>query len=182
MTSEVLRVPQAAGEGGGDGTSGRRVRPRLMRRLAPLAVFALLSLAVTCGHDKNADQKQPVVPLPQEEDIVRTFFNLIDEGRAAEAVGMMTSSLAGNESSKQQWAVQFNAIESAKVESVQAANQAGWTSDAHEYRVNVMVQVKPGVTGAPIPNYGWENGRNTRWVTIKRAGTLWNIDSISTGP
>lgn len=36
------------------------------------------------------NQKEQNVPLPQEEDVIRTFVNLIEEGEADKAVSMMT--------------------------------------------------------------------------------------------
>jgi hypothetical protein len=124
--------------------------------------------------------KNPVVPLPQEQDIVRSFFGAIDEGRPSDAAKMMNTT---DDSTLQAWAVQFNAFKSVKVKSIESSMPEEWTSDTHTYKVILDVVMKPEAANVqPIPNYGFDNGENYRWVSLKKIGNLWKIQGLSTGP
>ena len=129
-----------------------------------------------------------VVPLPTEEDIIRTFFVLIDEGKPSEAVMMMGKEVTGNDSYKQAWAVQFNAFKSAKLISLEAydktnppAGEAGWTDRTHRYRIVINAEMKPESKDEVIPFFGWDNGENVRWVELVKENNLWKISGIATG-
>jgi len=124
-----------------------------------------------------------IVPLPQEEDIVRSFFNIIDEGRASDAVLMLNPNNISDDSIKQAWGVQFNAFESIKIDKIEPSNQADWSESKHIYRVSLNVKMKPEAANIqPIPNYGYDNGANIRWVEMEKVGNLWKINGIATGP
>lgn len=127
----------------------------------------------------TSSQVSTSVPLPSEEDTIRTFFNLIDEGRATDAVGMMT---VADDSQKQTWAVQFNAINHVVLDSIDPSMQEEWTANKHTYKVSVTVSMKSEAANAAIPNYGWENGDNVRWIPIEKVGNNWKIAGIATGP
>jgi hypothetical protein len=44
-------------------------------------------------------------------------------------------------------------------------------------------KIKPGSENAAIPNFGWENGENIRWVSLKKnSDGMWKILGIGTGP
>lgn len=123
------------------------------------------------------------VPLPTGEDIVRSFFELINEKRIPEAVLMMTKINTENDSTKQAGGVQFNAFESIKAKSIEAYDKENWTNDQQEYKVNLAVQMKPEAASGPIPNYGFDNGdNNIRWVILVKENNLWKISGIATGP
>jgi hypothetical protein len=126
--------------------------------------------------------EQKSVPLPSEEDIIRSFFNLIDESKPSDAVMTMTSSITENDSQKQAWAVQFNAISLIKVLTIEASMPEEWTDLEHSYKVNLEVKMNPDSASASIPYYGWDNGENIRWVTIVKEDNLWKIKNIATGP
>ena len=122
------------------------------------------------------------VPLPTEEDIIRTFFVLIDEDRPSDAVLMMSKATTGNDSYKQAWAVQFNAFKSAKLTMVEASDRNSWTDTTHVYRVEVKAEMKPESANEVMPYFGWENGENTRWVELVKEDNLWKVAGIGTGP
>lgn len=122
------------------------------------------------------------VPLPTEEDIVRTFFTLIDEGQADEAVLMMGKAVTDNDNYRQQWAVQFSAFESAELTSVEAYDRTNWTDKTHRYQILLNATMKPESVNQPVPYFGWDNGENTRWVTLIKENSVWKIESIGTGP
>lgn len=132
---------------------------------------------------KPIDKTDRATPLPQETDIINTFINLIDEGRASDAVGMMSTQITRDDSAKQAWAVNFNAIESIKVDKVISSMESDWTADRHSYQVSLNIEMKPEVAQAqPIPNYGWDTGKNTRWINLVKVGGKWYVDGIATGP
>jgi len=119
------------------------------------------------------------VPLPQDEDIIRNFVALVEEGKADKAALMMK---VKDESELQTWAVHFNAINSFKLLKIEKANEESWTDNKHIYKVVLDVVMNPSSASAPIPYYGWQNGENTRWITLEKVGDLWKIAEIATGP
>ncbi|MFA6250465.1 MAG: hypothetical protein WC686_03055 [Candidatus Shapirobacteria bacterium] len=132
-------------------------------------VSGIVTLSTSDASDQTANN---TVPLPQGEDVVRSFLAVIDEDRPDEAALMM----ATDDSQKQAWAVQFNAISSMKVNKIETTN------DANIYKVTMSVIMKPESATAPIPYYGWENGQNVRWVTMVKEDSLWKIEGLATGP
>jgi hypothetical protein len=122
------------------------------------------------------------VPLPTSEDIIRTFFSLINEKRIPEAIGMMTAGMVGDESGKQAWGVHFNNIDSIVLKKIEPTLKEEWTQSEQEYRVLLDVRMNPKSADASIPYYGWDNGENIRWVMIQKEGNLWKISSLPTGP
>jgi len=122
---------------------------------------------------KSSDEQS--VPLPQQEDVIRTFFNLIDEGQASEAVGMLTTKATADDGQKQAWGVEFNAFESVKVISISPSSE-------NLYKVVINTVMKPESANAVIPYYGFYNGENTRWVGLEKEGGLWKITGLATGP
>jgi len=121
------------------------------------------------------------VALPTEEDVIRLFFILIDEARIPEAVAMMSVEAVPDDSYKQAWEVQFNALDSIKVSKIEPYGQENWSPNSHTYKVNLEVAVSENAANAPIPYYGWGNGDNLRWVEIVKEGDLWKINRIATG-
>ena len=125
---------------------------------------------------------QGTVPLPQETDIIRTFFNLIEERKINDAVMMMSDSITKNDSQKQAWGVQLNVFKSVKVLDVTSSMPEEWKDNLHTYKVTLDVVMDPASANQPIPYYGYENGKNIRWITLKKSGTLWKVTGIATGP
>lgn len=127
-------------------------------------------------------QQSKQVPLPQETDIINSFFRLMEEGRASDSVNMMSSKNIANDSAKQAWAVLFNAMKSVKVKSAEPILQEDWTDNRHEYKVMLDLVMDPSSAGAPIPYYGYENGENVRFIILVKENNLWKVDEIATGP
>jgi hypothetical protein len=124
----------------------------------------------------------PVVPLPTETDIIRSFFAAIGEHRPADALKMLAPEPVGSDPNKQAWAAQLNAFATLTLTSVEPALQEDWTDTQHEYKVVLEASMKPESATAPIPYYGWDNGTNTRWIILVKSGDLWKISGIGTGP
>jgi len=123
------------------------------------------------------------VPLPTGKDIVRTFFNLINEKRIPEAVSMLDQSTVPDDSAKQAWGVQFNSISQVIVKSIEDYNKTEWSSTEQTFKVILTMKMNPDSANAPIPYYGYENGDNVRWITIRKNNqNLWKIMGIATGP
>jgi len=160
-----------------------------------IVILVVVGLVVIFGNKKGNETKNPttqtiaetavptvtksVVPLPQETDIIRTFFNLIEEKRPSDAVGMMAVT---DDSQKQAWAVQFNAIMSMKVLDIAPSMQEEWNETKHTYKVTLDVKMNPNSANAPIPYYGWDNGNNIRWIALEKSGNVWKVQGIATGP
>lgn len=125
---------------------------------------------------------EKTVPLPQEEDVVRNFFSLINERKIPEALSMMSTPMVGDESTKQAWGVQFNDIKSIAVQKIEPSIPDSWSDDKHVYKVTLEAYVSSDASDAPIPYHGWEDNPNYRWVEIVKEGNLWKINSIATGP
>lgn len=122
------------------------------------------------------------VPLPQEKDIITNFFVLIDEKKASDAVNMMDDNITSNDSLKQAWAVQLNAINSMKVVKIEPSMTENWSGEKHQYKLTLDVVMDPNSANALIPYYGWDNGKNTRWATIVKKNGSWKIQELATGP
>ncbi|MEO0097849.1 MAG: hypothetical protein ABIK78_07130 [candidate division WOR-3 bacterium] len=131
------------------------------------------------GIKEGQSEKTEGVPLPQEEDIIHNFVNLIEEGRPDDAVKIMK---VRDESELQAWAVQFSNITSFKLLEIERANENEWTDTKHIYKVVLDVWMDPRSANAPIPYYGWENGQNVRWITLEMVNNSWKISQINTGP
>lgn len=135
-------------------------------------IVALAAQIANHIQGNTAIEEPTTTPNSPEEDIIRAFFTAIGEHHPSEAVALMSLT---DESTKQVWAVQFNAFQSVKILSITH------TID-HTYKIQLEVQMKSEAASAPIPNYGYENGVNTRWVSVEKVGGGWKIAEIATGP
>ena len=128
------------------------------------------------------EKKQAEVPLPAGHNIVNLFFNLINEKRIPEAIEMMNKTAVPDDSARQAWGVQFNAIKSINVIDVEPWEAENWTENKQIYKATLEAYVTNDPS-APIPYYGWEDNPNIRWVSLEKdSESMWKIDSISTGP
>lgn len=125
------------------------------------------------------EKKSESVPFPQEEDIIHNFVNLIEEGYPDKAASMIKTS---DESELQAWAVNFSNINSFKLISLEKTRENEWIENKHFYKAVFDVWMNPDSANAPIPYYGWQNGKNTRWITLEKDGNTWKITEIATGP
>ena len=130
----------------------------------------------TTFESKNSD------PLLSEQSVARTFLEFISNNKIDDALSSMSPEMLGDDSQKQLWGVQLNSFSSLKVNSVEDSLKETWTNEMQQFKVVVDVRMKPEAANAPIPNYGWENGENIRWIIIKKVDGKWKVDSISTGP
>ncbi len=129
----------------------------------------------------DAPKIKEVTPL-QKEDNISSFFKLINEKRIPEAIAMMNPALYPDESSKQEYAVQFNAFEFVEAKSIEPFDKNSWTNDSQLYKVIINAKMKPGCESAPIPCFGWENGDNVRFISLEKINNVWLISAVATGP
>ncbi len=122
------------------------------------------------------------VPLPTEEDIIRSFFNHINEKRITEAISMISQNMVGGDSTKQTWGVHFNAIKSINVMNIEPSMKESWSQDKHSYKVTLEVYVSSEAANAPTPYYGWGDNPNILWITLIKEGDFWKIAELATGP
>lgn len=117
-----------------------------------------------------------------DEGFIRDFFGLIESKKASEAVMIMTDKNTADDSTKQAWGVQFNDMNSVTVVSIEPSKQSSWTDTRHQYKVVLDMVIDPTYASAPIPYYGYENGQNTRFVTLVKEDGAWKVDELATGP
>jgi hypothetical protein len=122
------------------------------------------------------------VPLPQDTDIINNFITFINEGKASDAVKMMSSKITNDDATKQAYGVQYAAMESVKVKKIEESSRSDWTDSWHQYMVSLDVVMNPNSAGGPIPYYGFERGENIRFITLIKEGATWKIEGLSTGP
>lgn len=145
-----------------------------------LVLFANASRKQTKNDVSNTPTPAAVqqnVPLPSGEDIVRIFCNLVDEGRISEAVGMMDIK---DDTVKQSWGVYLSNFSSFKLVEI---NKSKIDDSGNSYEVDINIALKKNLTDLPIPNYGWVNGINKKWINlVKKETGLYKISEIATGP
>lgn len=123
-----------------------------------------------------------IVPLPQEQDIINNFISFIDEGKASDAVMMMTSKIINDDSTKQAYGVQYAAMTSVKVKKIEESSRGDWTDTWHQYMITLDVVMDPSSANGPIPYYGYEQGENIRFLNLVKEGNQWKVEGLSTGP
>lgn len=131
--------------------------------------------------DKTSSQQSGGVPLPQDRDLINLFFDLIGQGKASEAVKMLSSQNTGSVEIKKMWQEQFEAMKFVKVLSIESAMEDSWTDKRHEYKVVLNVTMDESSKNAPMPYYGYDQGENNRFIVLVKEGEKWFIDSIGTG-
>jgi hypothetical protein len=123
------------------------------------------------------------IPCNAHSDVVRRFFNLINDHRIDEALGMMAPSTVGSDGRRIQWIEQFQAITSIGIVRIEPLAIGTWSDQKERYKIVLTVQVKPEAADATIPYYGWYEGENIRWVIIQSDDQgQWRIKGIGTGP
>jgi hypothetical protein len=119
---------------------------------------------------------------PEEETTIQTFFQKINDQKASEAVLMMTPENTNNDSTKQAWGAQFNAFKTVSLKTIEQSMPESWIGETHSYKIALNVEMKPEAANNPIPFYGYEQGKNIRWIQITKINGVWKIASIATGP
>ena len=120
---------------------------------------------------------QQDISLPSKEDVVITFCNLVDEGRISEAVSLMN---IDDDIVKQSWGVSLNNFSSFKLINIKKSSA---DENGNSFEVDINVVLKKNLTDLPVPNYGWVNGINKKWINlIEKEPGKYIISEIATGP
>lgn len=154
-----------------------------LQRFASFLTSAMLGLLMTAASEREGLSKPVEESLRSRQiETVQAFFGLLDEGKLTEAVAMLSPALAPDAQSRDDWKRQFSAIMS--VDLVEASEVGADTPDpCAAFKVKLNVHLAPEAVRATIPNYGWENGLNVRWLDVcPEDGGAWRITSIGTGP
>jgi len=120
---------------------------------------------------------QAGVPCPNEENIIRIFFSLINAGQAADAVSMLSEKAAPDDTSRQTWTASLNTWQSAENINIENYNVSSWTATKKIYKVTFDLTLKPNAQ-----QLGWTNGVETRWMELEKEGNFWKINGLTTGP
>jgi hypothetical protein len=161
-----------------------------MKKTLSIIIFSLLfSGCTTPPLDTNSPAISPSAsavsqaPLPSGKDVINLFWQLINEDKIPEAVGMMSPEMVPDDSTKQAYGVMFNSFLSVRVISVKAFGETEWTDKQQTYEVNLATDVNPAAANAPIPYYGYEGAENVRFIHLSKSKTgVWQIAEIATGP
>ncbi|MGB6607968.1 MAG: hypothetical protein WBF28_09185, partial [Atribacterota bacterium] len=113
----------------------------------------------------------------KEENFIYEFFEAIDRGDVEQIFSMMDENLAGNENMQEMWKANFSSLDKIKVIWLYPEEERKWHNKQPLYKVNIFLKSKPG-----SPYYGWEEGENTRWITVTTNEDNRKIVSIATGP
>lgn len=117
------------------------------------------------------------VPLPSKEDVIGTFCELINEGRISDAVSMMETK---DDATRQSWGVSLDNFSSFKLVDIK---KSSIDETGNSFEVDINVTLKKNLTDLPIPNYGWVNGMNKKWINLTEIGQgHYKIAGIATGP
>ncbi len=112
-----------------------------------------------------------------EEDTIRKFFALVNEGDVDEAVKMMSSNMASSENTKNTWKQSLAGFESIKVTKIEKSD-LDQNDQVYVYKVGLDVQLK---SNNQLMN--WNNGQEIRFVSVvKGSDNVWQIYEIATGP
>ena len=150
--------------------------------LINLAAQVVRELQTGNSNSNSTNESDNTATRLDGKEFVSNFFKLIDEGKASEAVMIMSSKNTDDDSTKQAWGVQFNAMESVTVSNVEAYEESSWTENQKEYKVTLNVAMNSNSASEPIPYYGYDNGENIRFIIVVKEDGTWKVDSISTGP
>ncbi len=104
--------------------------------------------------------------------IADTFFSSIGNGDPTSAVELMDA----NQTTKNMWQQNFAAISSLTVKSLEPTFQSEWTSERESYKATLEVKTKGGNT------FGWEDGTNTRWITLQKTEGKWLVHELANNP
>jgi hypothetical protein len=109
----------------------------------------------------------------QRRTIVK-FLALVNEGKSKDAAAMMTTSLVPDEKAKAVWVSTLDSIRGFQTGFVTEDNKQKWAANLQQFTVDLVVPAN-----TDLQKYGWVEGKNKRYVTLKRTGNVWLIDVFS---
>jgi hypothetical protein len=118
-------------------------------------------------------EKQGASEAATQEQLARQFFDNIAQGKYQEAVAMMDA----NQGTKDAWVKNFETLKSLKLEKIDEAFKAEWSATRQSFKATLTVEVKPG-----SPDWGWQNGKNFRWLVLQKTGGVWQVHELNNNP
>ena len=148
-------------------------------------VNAITGTVTGCYNERNEKMTLPIVrsSLTQtrassHEADVRQFFKLISDGDPISAVRQLAYQASPNEAMNQMWLANFKSLKTLKIISVEPVQLESWTGEWERYKVVLDI-----TTGEPPDKYGWDSGKNTRWITIIPQGAgPWKVSEMASSP
>jgi len=120
--------------------------------------------------------KKGVEPPKQAEsqiDRAKEFFSLLADKKIDEAIAMMDA----NDGTKDMWKTNFKTINSLSIRGANPVFLEEWTSVRQVFKIDLMVSVTPEGEG-----YGWNQGQNSRWITLEKNGETWQVHELANNP
>lgn len=139
----------------------------------------LLAILDQYGNDvtSTGGQVDEQKPSGDARDTIDEFFSLLDEGKADQALDLMSSSAVVNEQTRSMWLGAFEALESITVDKIEEHMQDSWSDTVEHYQCALEVRLKPDAQ----PGL-WEEGEITRYVGVQAENGVWKIREISMNP
>jgi hypothetical protein len=120
--------------------------------------------------------------LAPEEELITLLFGSINNRQNQNAVKLLSQNINPNKETEQLWIKQFNAIKSVHIMDMQETSKETWTDTQKIYQVTLEIDMDNSAANAPIPNYGWTDNPNIRFIRVVKINNRWFIDQIGTGP
>lgn len=134
----------------------------------------LLGIFDTKGNPATIPEKYSTLPQNSGKEQAQNFFDSLGSGNIDEAMSLMDANMLQSAS---MWKENFNTIAGMKVTKIEEIYKEEWTDSLQKYKVQLSVNLKPG--SQPM---GWEEGNNTRWVSLVMEGGQWKIHEIANNP
>jgi len=149
--------------------------------LIPLILIIILIVAVLMQPKANEDNKEQTSPTPtisvielNPEDTIRSFFNYLNNDEYEESISLFSSRLSDEESDA--YLESFKSWDSVRIVNL---NKAAPLDEMNEptYIVDFELQLK-----ADSQNLIWQNGEQTRFITLSLENEKYLIIQIATSP
>ena len=128
--------------------------------------------------DHLLDTSEMVLALEKSGEIfIYSFFETIDNGKKDEAIMMMDPSFVGDDQAKEMWRSNFASLDLIRVVRIIPEPEKKWHEGKALFEVTIFSRPDPGKGF-----FGWEEGFDTRWISLVRTGNSWKIAEIATGP
>lgn len=90
---------------------------------------------------------------------------------------MMDPSFVGDDQAKEMWRSNFASLDLIRVVRIIPESEKKWHNGNPLFEVTIFTRPDPGKG-----SFGWEEGFDTRWISLVTEGDGWKITEIATGP
>ncbi len=164
------------------------INPRLFLSISRSSQIAasesdMYGIAIQAAKGINNLQKNiSITPLLGDSEVIKSFFQKISNRNPVEAISLMNPKVIGNIKNKSNWEKQFSIFESLSLKNIETYSKNEWTETKHIYKVLLNIKLKSGNAKNVIPNYGYKNGLNAKWIEVEKIKGQWYINGIASGP